>query len=273
VPDAVRFYRKYYVPANITIGIAGDVNPAECKRLAEKYFGILPKHPLPEDFPTTEPPQDGAKSVDVESPAQPFAVIAYKRPDQNDKDDPVFDIIAEVLSGGRTSWMYTDMVRDKRIALAAGAESPFPGGKYPNLFIFYLVPNSGHSIEENQKECYAIIERLKTEKVDEETLKRIKTRLRAALIRQLDNNAGLAAQLTTAYVQYGDWRKLFTQLNDYDKVTADDIQRVARQYFVADTRTTAEIVPPRQSAPAPAPAGTGPQGEPSAKPSTEGASK
>ncbi|HZU27840.1 MAG TPA: pitrilysin family protein [Bryobacteraceae bacterium] len=269
VPDAVAFYRKYYVPANITIGIAGDVNPAECKRLAEKYFAVLPKHPLPEDFPTTEPPQDGPKSVQVQSPAQPFAAIVYKRPDDNDKDDPVFDIISEVLSGGRTSWMYTDMVRDKRIALAAGAQSPFPGGKYPNLFLFYLVPNSGHTLEENEKECYAIIERLKTEKVDDETLKRIKTRLRASLIRQLDNNAGLAAELTTAYVEYGDWRKLFTQLDDYDKVTADDIQRVARQYFIPDTRTVAEIVPPRQSSPAPAPAGTGPQGEPSAK----GASK
>ena len=245
VPDAVRFYNKYYVPANITIGIAGDVNPAQCRRLAEKYFGILPAHPLPEDFPTTEPRQDGEKQVNVESPAQPFVAIAWKRPDANDKDDPVFDMIQEVLSGGKTAMLYTDMVRDKRIALGAFAVSSYPGTKYPTLFLLYLVPNSGHTLDENEKEAYAVLEKLKTQKVDDETLRRVRTKLRSNLINELDNNAGLASQLTTFYAAFGDWRKLFTQLDEYDHVTADDIQRVARQYFVPNTRTVASIVAPR----------------------------
>jgi len=274
VPDAVRFYRKYYVPANITIGIAGDVNPAECRRLAERYFGILPAHPLPEDFPTTEPAQDGEKTVHVESPAQPFVAIAYKRPDGNDKSDPVFDMIQEILSGGRTSMLYTDMVRDKRIALGAFAGASDPGEKYPNLFVIFLVPNSGHTIDENLKECYAVLERLKTQPVDDETLRRVRTKLRASLIHQLDNNAGMASELTMFYAMYGDWRKLFTQLDEYDHITAADIQRVARQYFVPDTRTVASIVAPRPTAPA-APAGTGPQGAPatSPKPADNGGAK
>src|SRR5712671_3644085 len=73
--EAVQFYKKYYVPANITIGIAGDVDPKECKRLAEKYFGILPPGPLPEGPRTVEPPQEGEKRVQVESPAQPILAI------------------------------------------------------------------------------------------------------------------------------------------------------------------------------------------------------
>jgi predicted Zn-dependent peptidase len=140
--------------------------------------------------------------------------------------------------------LYTDMVRDKRISLAAQTTPTYPGGKYPNLFAVFLVPNLGHSLEENEKECYAVIDRLKNQKVDDETLKRVKTLIRAGVIRQLDSNEGLATQLTFYYVNYGDWRKLFTGLEDIDRVTADDVQRVARKYFVPEGRTVAYIAAP-----------------------------
>ena len=162
----MRFYKKYYVPANITIGIAGDVDPKECRRLADKYFSILPAGPLPSGPRTVEPAQKGERRIQVESPAQPFMAIAYKRPDQTSKDDPVFDVLSEILSGERTGILYKELVRDKKIALAAGSQASFPGGKYPNLFLFFLVPNMGHTVEENEKACYEIIEQVKSEKVD-----------------------------------------------------------------------------------------------------------
>ncbi len=71
-PDAERFYNQYYVPANITIGIAGDVNPREARRMAEKYFGRLPARPLPIRKLTDGPVQEGERRVAVVSPAQPF---------------------------------------------------------------------------------------------------------------------------------------------------------------------------------------------------------
>src|SRR5258708_776113 len=185
IPEALDFYKKYYVPANITLAIAGDVNPAECRRLAQKYFGIIPPGPLPGTMRTIEPPQTGPKRVAVESPSQPLMVIAYKRPDQYDKDDPVFDVLADILAGGRTGMLYTDLVRDKKISLGAFAEATFPGGKYPGLFLFYLIPNMGHTAEENEKACYDVIERLKKDKVDAETLQRVKTKVRAGLLRRL----------------------------------------------------------------------------------------
>ena len=244
LPEAVAFYKKYYVPANITIGIAGDVNPTECKRLADKYFSLLPSGPLPSGPRTVEPQQDGEKRVKVESPAQPFMAIAYKRPDQLSKDDPVFDVLGEVLAGGRTGLLYKELVRDKKISLGAFAQPTFPGGKYPDLFLFFLVPNLGHSVEENEKACYEIIERLKTQKVDEESLQRVKTKIRAELIRKLDSNSGMASELTSYYVSYGDWRKLFTGIDDIEKVTADDVLRVAKQYLIPETRTVAYTVAP-----------------------------
>ncbi len=179
-----------------------------------------------------------------ESPSLPFAAIVYKRPDQHDKDDPVFDVISGILDSGRTGMLYTDLVRDKRIALGVQTSATLPGGQYPNLFLIYLAPNSGHTIEENEKACYDVLERLKREKVDAAALARVKTKLRAAVIRELDNNAGMASELDWYYVNYGDWRKMFTGLDEINAVTADDVQRVARKYFVASGRTVAYTVTP-----------------------------
>ena len=137
------------------------------------------------------------------------------------------------------------MVRDKKIALEAVSAATFPSGRYPNLFVFLFVPSLGHTVEENRKACYEILERLKKEKVDDATMNRVKTKIRASLIRQLDNNRGLASELTFYYENYGDWRKLFTGLDDINKVTADDVQRVARTCFVEPSRTVTYTVQPK----------------------------
>jgi predicted Zn-dependent peptidase len=193
---------------------------------------------------TVEPKQEGPKRVQVQSPSQPLMFLGYKRPDQYDKDDPVFDVISTILTSGRTGLLYKDMVRDKKLSVAAVDAATFPGGKYPNLFLFLLVPAAGKTIEENEKEFYDVLERFKSQKVDDVTLTRVKTKARAAVIRQLDNNSGLASLLTSIYVAYGDWRKLFTSLDDINKITADDVQRVARQYFIPESRTVALTVQP-----------------------------
>jgi len=246
--EAELFYKKYYTAGNITIGIAGDVNPVEAKRMAEKYFGRIPKGPLPPMVRTVEPKQEGAKRVAVESPAQPFIAIAYKRPSQYSPDDAALDVLSEILSGGRTGLIYKDLVRDKKIALAAASQDTFPSGKYPALFLFYVVPSTGHSLEENEKALYAIIEHVKKDKVDEATIARVRIKLRAALIRKLDSNSGLASELCDYSANFGDWRKLFTQLQEYDKVTADDVQRVAKTYLIENTRTVAYTQAPAEGA-------------------------
>ncbi|MBZ5604616.1 MAG: insulinase family protein [Acidobacteriia bacterium] len=245
-PEAEAFYKLYYTPNNITIGIAGDVNPADAKRMAEKYFARLPRGPIPPLVRTVEPPQEGEKRVAVSSPAQPFLATAYKRPDQYSKDDAALDVLSDVLSGGRTGIIYRELVRDKKIALGAGSQSTFPSGRYPSLFLFFVAPSSGHSVEENEKELNAIIDRVKKDRVDDEAIQRVKTKLRAALIRKLDSNSGLASELCSYYVNFGDWRKLFTELEDYDKVTAADVQRVAKTYLTDSTKTVAYTFAPAE---------------------------
>lgn len=247
--DALEFRKTYYVPSNITIGIAGDVDPKEVKLMAEKYFGKMKGGPKPTGQVTKENPQQGEKRLIVESPSQPIVAIGYKRPNVLDPDDTVLDVLAAILGTGRTSLLNKELVQDKKIALAAIAQSGFPGNRRENLFLFFAVPNSGKSTEDCEKAIYEIVERVKKEKVSEADLKRVKTLIRAGLIRSLDSNAGMAQNLVTNKALFGDWRMLFQQIEALDKVTADDVQKAATKYLNAKSRTVATLAQPQ---PAPA---------------------
>jgi predicted Zn-dependent peptidase len=247
--DAREFFQTYYVPGNMTVAIAGDVDPKEMRRLAERYYGPLAARPMPPAPRTVEPKQEGEKRLEIESPSQPIVLMGYKRPNARHADDAVLDILSTILASGRTGLLYKDLVRDKKISLAAGAVANMPGSKYPSLFMLYAVPAVGHSVEENERAAYAILDKLSKEPVDAAALDRAKTKLRAGVIRQLDNNPGMAMQLALYHVSYGNWRKLFTAIDDLNKVTAADVQRVAREYFGKANRTVAYTVTPKPASP------------------------
>jgi predicted Zn-dependent peptidase len=239
--EAEDFFRKYYGPNNLTIAIVGDVNPRHIKSLARKYFARIPAGPKPDPVETVEPPQIGERRVTVEDPAQPFVVIGYHKPGIIHPDNAVFDAITDIIGMGRTSRLHKSLVKEKKIAVAASAFQGLPGNKYPGLFLFYAVPAKGHTHQECEEAIYEEVEKLKAELVTSEELAKAKTRARAGLIRQLDSNSGLAGQLTFYEVVTGDWRNLFNQLDQIDKVTAEDIQRVAKEYFTKKNRTVGVI--------------------------------
>jgi predicted Zn-dependent peptidase len=245
--EAKAFFDTYYVPSNIVIAIVGDVNPVEARRMAEKYFGPMPSRPLPPVIHTQDQPQPGPRTAVVESSSQPVVVVGYKRPDNFQKDDPVFDVIQLVLSSGRTGWLYRELVQEKRLAVAAQASGTYPSGRYACTFVFLMAPAQGHTVEEDTQALDAMVTRLQTQPVDATALKRAKTRVRADIIRRLANNAGLAEMLSGTYGMYGDWRKLFTSIEDINKVTAEDVQRVARLYFTPANRTTVWLAPAAQA--------------------------
>jgi predicted Zn-dependent peptidase len=239
--QARAFFRRYYEPSNLTIAIVGDVNPEQIRKLATEYFSGIPSGPKPEPVETVEPPQLGERRVILEDPSQPFILIGYHKPSINHPDDAVFDAITDIVGMGRTSRLYKSLVKEKRIAIAASGFQGMPGVKYPSLFLFYAVPARGHTSQECEQAIYEQIEKLKSELVTPEELAKAKTRARASLIRQLDSNSGLAAMLTFYQVVTGDWRDLFGQLDKIDKVAAEDIQRVANEYFTTKNRSVGVI--------------------------------
>lgn len=239
--ESEAFFRKFYSPSNLTIAIVGDVNPGQIQSWAETYFGRIPSRPKPDPVETVEPPQPGQRTVMVEDPSQPSLYIGYHKPDINDADNAVFDAITDILGRGRTSRLYKSMVKEKKIAVNASAFHGFPGDKYPGLFVFFATPARGHTNKECEEAIYAEIERLKTELVSPEDLEKARTRSRAGLVRALASNRGLARQLTFYEVVTGDWRNLFRELDEIDRVTAQDIQRVAREYFTSKNRTVGVI--------------------------------
>lgn len=238
--DALNFFRKYYVPANMVVTIVGDVKAAEAMPVIEKYFGRIAARPAPEPLRVKEPPQQALRTVWIHDHSQPLYVEGYHRPNFRDPDDAVYDVMADLLSKGRTSRLYRSLVRDKRIAIAAQGGS-FPGSKYPSLFFFFAAPSQGHTAEEMAKPIHEEIEKLKTQEVTDEELQSIKTRAKADLIRGLGNDQGLAIQLGDYQSLYGDWRELFRQIEEIEKVTKADIKRVANQTFREENRTVARM--------------------------------
>jgi predicted Zn-dependent peptidase len=239
--DADAFYRKHYIPSNIVVTVVGDVKAAEVLPIVQKYFGRLAKVAKPEPLRTVEPPQIAEKEVVLIDPSQPFYVEGYHKPGALHPDDAIYDVVGDLMTSGRTSRLYRALVRDKKVAVAAAGFNGFPGQKYPNLFVFFGIPTPDKSNKDVREAIRAEIERLKTEDISDAELAMVKTRAKADLIRQLNDNEGLAQQLGTAQAHLGDWRELFRQVDRIDKVTKADVRRVANETFVEKNRTVGRI--------------------------------
>ena len=249
--EADAFHKKYYVPANMVIAVAGDVKASDAMPVLEKYFGSIPSGPKPEDMTTVEPAQTSERTVTISETTQPLYLEGYHKPDYRDPDDAVYDAIQDIFSNGRTSRLYRSLVRDQQIAAEAEGFSGFPGNKYPGLFAFFAAPNPGHTNVELRTAIHKEIDKLKTTDVTDAELAMYKTRTRADLLRGLGDNEGLADQLAEYQLRYGDWRELFRQLERVDKVQKADIRRVANKIFVSTNRTWAEVnaAPEKPAAP------------------------
>jgi predicted Zn-dependent peptidase len=155
----------------------------------------------------------------------------------------VYRALSGVLSEGRSSRLYSSLVRDQKIAVQAFGFPDLPGKKYPGLFTFVAVTAPGHENSEAEKALDVEIERLKNEPVTVEELDGVKRRARAGLITGFGDNLQLANALADWQALTGDWRNLFRDLELLEAVTPSDIQRVAKEIFRVNNRTIATIEP------------------------------
>ncbi len=235
--DAAKFFKTYYVPSNMAVAVVGDLDAEKVFAIVEKYFGRIPSGPKPEEYETLQAKQTSERRVVLHDASQPFYIEGYQKPNYRDKDDVVYSVISSVMSEGRTSRLYRSLVRDQKIAVNAAGFSGFPGDKYRDLYAFYAVPTQGHGAAEMGDAIHAAIEKLKSEGVSADELKMVKTRSKAALLRSLANNQGLARNLAENQLKYGDWRELFRRIDKIDAVTNEDVKRVANEVFVESNRT------------------------------------
>ena len=241
--DVEQFFRAYYVPNNLTIAIAGDVDPKQVQNLAKSYFGRFKAQPKPSTVTKVEPSQSETREVTVNFPSQPWYLEGYHIPSLSDPDYPVYEVISELLSSGRTSRLYQSLVEEKQVALSAQGFSGFPGDKYPNLMLVYALTSPGTSVEELATALRAEIDRLKTEPVKPEELEQVKTQLKAGLLRTLDSNIGMARILAEYEAKTGSWRNIFDELVKLEAITPEDIQRVAQKTFTEENRTIGRLLP------------------------------
>jgi len=241
--DVETYFKKFYGPSNLTVGIVGDIKPEDVFKLAELYFSRIPSGPKPEGVRTQEPQQWGERRVAVSAKAQPYLFIGYHIPDSKHQDARPLEALANILGQGRSSRLYTTLVKTKKIAVAANARTGFPGDKFPHLIFLLAVPAAGKTTAECLAAIEEEIEKIKKDSVTEEELNKFKRGTVKGLYSQMSDNSNLAALLTYADVVLGGFEKVFDQVEAIKAVTADDVKRVAATYLVNTSRTIGEIVP------------------------------
>ena len=238
---AKEFFRIHYAPNNFVMVIVGDINVEKTIKLVDKYFGDIPSQPLPDEVTVQEPAQEGERRVEVEFDAEPQIMIGFHKPTIPHFDDYVLDMISAILSDGRTSRFYKNIV-EEGIGISANSINGYPGARYDNLFVINGAPRSPNTAADLEAAIYTELERLKTEPVEEKEFKRILKQIDAGFIRALSSNAGMANQLAFYEGIAGDWQYILNWRKKMYEITTDDIMRVAKTYFKKSNRTVATLV-------------------------------
>lgn len=236
------FFRKYHAPNNTIIAIVGDIDPANTLKIIKKYFDAIPRRHLDPSPVTEEPPQKGERRVDIVSDANPQMIIGYHKPSMPEYDDYVFDVIECILSKGRTSRFHKALVEERTFAESVHAVNGLPGPKYNNLFAIFAKPRHPHTSAELESAIYDEIEKLKTRSVPERELQKVKNQIKADFIRSLNSNSGLANMLSFFEAVTGSYQYITDHVKVIERVTSDDIVRVAKKYLTPHNRTVAKLV-------------------------------
>lgn len=234
--DLQRYFDTYYAPNNAVVVIAGDVKFDEVKRLSEAYFGPIPSAEPPREVHTVEPEQLGERRLQVHKQVStPNLMMAWHTPSTSHEDFYALDMLNSILTGGKSSRLYKALVDEQQLATTVW--SYIPESFDPNLMYIYAVAN--RDVNETTLES-AIDEALKqfiAEGPTEEELQKAKNGKLMELYRTLETINGKANTLGSYELYFGDYKKMFNAPQEYEKVTAADIQRVAKTYLTKRNRT------------------------------------
>jgi len=237
-----QFFRTFYSPTNTVLTLVGDLKPDEALLVIKKYFERIPPQILPAPLRTEEPEQLGERRLQVVADVNPQLIIGFHKPNPPHFDDVTCAIIDGLLTSGRTSRLYKRLVEERKIAAEVSSSSGFPGERYPNLFVVFATPRHPHTAGELERAILQDLDRLKSEPVSEQELYKVKNQIQTDFLRKLNSNSKLAYWLSYGQSLWGNWRYITERLKSYEKVTPEDVRRVAEKYFISRNRTVATLV-------------------------------
>ncbi|HDK41592.1 MAG TPA: insulinase family protein, partial [Nitrospirae bacterium] len=244
--DLWKYYKERYVPNNAVIIVAGNIDVDSVLAMIRKEFGPIPKGPDIRELKIGEPEQRGERRVFVKKEAElPYVLSAYKAPNVLQKDSYALDVLAGVLSGGKSARIYRSLIDEKQIALSAGAGySNFL--KYPFLFYLYGTAMPGRSIDEVEKALYEEVEKIKEHAPTEREVQKAKNQIETDFIMGQDS-IFFQAEMIGMFEMIGDWRLKDKYLEGVREVTPGDVRDAARKYLIEDKRTVGILIPLKKS--------------------------
>jgi zinc protease len=251
--DLKAYYGTYYSSVNAILVVAGDFKREELLPKIERAFGSIAKGIAPNQERDVDPKQIGERRIFIKKEAQlPTIVMGYHVPNLREPDGYVLEVVATLLSAGKSSRFYQSLVREKRLALSADADHSLLS-RDPSLFNLSAELLPGKEVTEVEKALDQEVERLKKELVGMHELEKTKNQIEASFIFGQDSLFYQGMLLARHEIALA-WRAIDDYLPSIRKVSPEDIQRVAKKYLTPDNRTVAILIPlpPEEGKPAPA---------------------
>jgi len=243
------FNKKYYVPNNAVLVVAGDLNDIpKTKEWVNKYFGAIPrgKDVIVEKF--VEEPITSTIKASYQDPniQKPMIVATYRTPSMKTRDARVLDMISTVLSEGKSSRMYKKIVDDKKMALQIGAFN-YSQEDY-GMYILYGMPQGTFTSEDIVKEIDEEVVKLQTELLTDKEMQKLKNIYENNYVNGNSNVEGIAENLASYYLLHGDINLINTEIEMYRSITAQEIRDVAKKYLNPNQRLLLDYVPSKDKA-------------------------
>lgn len=241
--DFVTFYKKYYVPDNAVLSIAGDFETEEVKVLIRKYFGDIPGGTHIIERPAVIEPAKTAAVIDTvyDNIQLPAMVLAYQIPAMTDKDFYAVSMLSQVMSGGKSSRLYKTMVDEEQLALQI-MSFPFDL-EHPGVALIFGITNLGVDIEQLRKGMEKVIAELQGELISDTEFQKLKNQFENKFVSGNRSMIGIAETLAKYKMFYGNTNLINEEISRYMSVTKEDIRNAAKKYFNENNRVVLYYLP------------------------------
>lgn len=240
------FYKTFYVPNNAVLSIAGDLDYDQTEKWVRKYFSEIPKGTREIPRPTVKEPARNQEIRDIvyDNIQLPAVIEAYNLPAKNDPDSYALSMLSTYLTGGNSSLMTKEIVdkQQKAVAVAAIPLNLEDGG----VFLLYGIANMGISADSLEASIDAELEKVKQVGVTQREFDKLLAQVENAVVSQNSSVAGIAESLADKKVYFGDANEINREMEKYNQVKPEDLQRVARKYFDKNGRVVLHYLPKPQ---------------------------